>query len=237
VISTNTSTSKEPAGSSAQGNPCATEEPYWSYGDLGVFLLAAAALTLVLRVLVRLHVLSTTEFIIPSDAAQIAITLVLSATLYLILKLRYRRAVVRSIGWRRPKAVDAFASVGIGVALALAVLLYQDIERYGYGFAPSWRLLMLSSVFAPVLEESLFRGCLLPLISRTTGNACAVVLTAGAFALFHGPTDLAHWISFTITGIAYGWIRVISGTATAAGVAHATYNAILVAVAALSTYL
>ena len=55
----------------------------------------------------------------------------------------------------------------------------------------------------------------------------AVILTAFLFALFHQPTDLAHWVSFTATGVAYGWIRVVSRTTTAATLMHATYNAAL----------
>ena len=52
----------------------------------------------------------------------------------------------------------------------------------------------------------------------------AVILTAFLFALFHQPADLAHWVSFTATGLAYGWIRVASGSTTAAALMHATYN-------------
>ena len=48
----------------------------------------------------------------------------------------------------------------------------------------------------------------------------AVILTAFLFALFHQPADLAHWVSFTATGVAYGWIRVASRSTTAGG-AHA----------------
>ena len=85
-------------------------------------------------------------------------------------------------------------------------------------------LLFLAISLGPILEESFFRGCLLPLLAQTTGNAIAVILTAFLFALFHQPTDLAHWVSFTVTGVAYGWIRVASGSTTAATLMHATYN-------------
>ena len=52
----------------------------------------------------------------------------------------------------------------------------------------------------------------------------AVILTAFLFALLHQPTDLAHWVSFTTAGVAYGWIRVASGSTMAAALMHATYN-------------
>jgi membrane protease YdiL (CAAX protease family) len=44
------------------------------------------------------------------------------------------------------------------------------------------------------------------------------------FAVFHGPTDLVHWVTFTGTGIAYGWMRVASGSTTASALMHAAYN-------------
>ena len=85
-------------------------------------------------------------------------------------------------------------------------------------------LLVLGFVLGPILEESFFRGCLLPLLAQTTGNASAVIFTALLFALFHQPADLAHWVSFTATGVAYGWIRVASRSTTAGALMHATYN-------------
>jgi membrane protease YdiL (CAAX protease family) len=83
---------------------------------------------------------------------------------------------------------------------------------------------VLGIVLGPMLEESLFRGCLLPLLAQTTGNVPAVILTAFLFALFHKPADLPHLVSFIATGLAYGWIRVISSSTTAGALMHATYN-------------
>ena len=51
-----------------------------------------------------------------------------------------------------------------------------------------------------------------------------MILTALLFALFHQPADLAHWLTFTGTGVAYGCIRMASGSTTAGALMHATYN-------------
>jgi membrane protease YdiL (CAAX protease family) len=61
-------------------------------------------------------------------------------------------------------------------------------------------------------------------VARTFGGAFAVIATALLFAVFHGPTDLAHWCWFTATGVAYGWLRLASQTTTAAAFMHATDN-------------
>jgi len=56
--------------------------------------------------------------------------------------------------------------------------------------------------------------------------------TALLFALLHQPGNLAHWVSLTGTGVAYGWVRVASRSTTAEALMHATYNLALFAVAA-----
>jgi uncharacterized protein len=87
--------------------------------------------------------------------------------------------------------------------------------------------MMLGVVFGPLLEESFFRGCLLRVLAGSFTNGLAVILTALVFALFHNPTNLAHWVSFSGSGVAYGWIRVTSRSTTAAALAHAAYNLVL----------
>jgi hypothetical protein len=43
------------------------------------------------------------------------------------------------------------------------------------------------------------------------------IATALLFAVFHGPTDLAHWFCFIATGARLlGWLRLASQTITAA---------------------
>jgi len=85
------------------------------------------------------------------------------------------------------------------------------------------------SSYGPILEESFFRGCLLPLLAQTTGSVPAVILTALLFALLHQPGNLAHWVSLTGTGVAYGGIRVASRSTTTAALMHAIYNRALFA--------
>ena len=80
---------------------------------------------------------------------------------------------------------------------------------------PLVEIVILGLVLGPILEESFFRGCLLPVLAHTVGKSFAVVLTALLFALFHGPANLAHWAWFAGTGVAYGWIRVTLRSTTA----------------------
>jgi len=88
---------------------------------------------------------------------------------------------------------------------------------------PISELLILGLVLGPTLEESLFRGCL-PVLAQSAGTIPAVIITAVIFAVFHEPTNLAHWLTFTATGIAYGWVRMASGSTTAPALMQAAYN-------------
>jgi membrane protease YdiL (CAAX protease family) len=189
--------------------------PYWSYGDLGVFLLALAVLRLGLQLLARLQLLASNQLAHPSDGLQSAVVLYLTVSLYAVLRLHYRRPVLIPLGWVRPTFTQISASLGTGVTLGVLVALYQHFRLQGVAFTTSVQLIWLAVLLAPVLEESLFRGCLFPLIANSAGDAVAMILSAAAFALFHGPTDLTHWVSLLLTGVAYGWLRAFSGTTTA----------------------
>lgn len=92
---------------------------------------------------------------------------------------------------------------------------------------PIGELLVLGLVFGPILEQSFFRGCLLPVLALSTGTLPAVIITGVVFAVFHGPVDLAHWVTLITTGIAYGWMRVASRSTTAPALMHAAYNVTL----------
>ena len=62
---------------------------------------------------------------------------------------------------------------------------------------PLVEVVVLGLVLGPILEESFFRGCLLPVLASSLGNGLAVILTALLFAVFHSPANFAHWVSFT----------------------------------------
>lgn len=136
--------------------------------------------------------------------------MVQSLALYLVLKLRHHRPVLRPLGWILPRTAYTVAALLLGISTASGVTLYLRLRNQNTPPIPVLELLVLGLVFGPILEESLFRGCLLPLLAQTMGNGAAVIITAFLFAFFHRPADLAHWASFTATGAAYGWLRVAS---------------------------
>jgi membrane protease YdiL (CAAX protease family) len=199
-------------------------KPYWSYEDIGIFFLVLVLLGSVLRFLVRLRLLERSELIDPSFGLQFAVVASLSLALYLVLKIRHHQPVLQPLGWVWPRTAYIVAGLVVGISLASGVSLYLRFRNQSAPAVPVTEILVLGFVLGPILEESLFRGCLLPLLAQTTGNVPAVIFTAFLFALFHKPADLPHWVSFTATGVAYGWIRVASRSTAAAAAMHATYN-------------
>jgi membrane protease YdiL (CAAX protease family) len=209
------------------------EKPYWSYEDIGVFSLVLAGLGPILHFLARLHLLPRSELENPGLGLQFAVIVSLIPALYLVLKLRHWRPVFQPLGWVWPHTAYVILAPLLGASLAAGVAVYLRLHGQSTPTMPLVEIVVLGLVLGPILEESFFRGFLLPVLAYTVGKILAVVLSALLFALFHSPANLAHWASLTGTGIAYGWIRVTSRSTTAPALAHATYNLALVLLAKL----
>lgn len=200
------------------------QDAYWTYEDIGAFLFVAIALDAVVRLSVRLHLLDSSQLLAPSTALQALITAFLATALYVILKLHYRKPVVAPLGWLLPSGFYTAISILGGVAAALAITCLTRWRGHVMPAIAAKDLFVLGLLLGPILEESVFRGCMLPVLTRTLGNATSVVAIAVLFAAFHAPGDVTHWVWFTATGAAYGSLRLTSQTTTAAAFMHATCN-------------
>jgi membrane protease YdiL (CAAX protease family) len=86
-------------------------------------------------------------------------------------------------------------------------------------------LLLLSStalVLAPLFEETLFRGVLLPVVARSWGSAWGVLISAASFALAH--LSLGELLPLFVLGLGLGWLRLQSGRLGASVLMHALWN-------------
>ena len=133
----------------------------------------------------------------------------------------------RALGWTRPRSKYALIAVTGGVLLATPVVLFVHWARWSMPQIRFWDLILLGALLGPALEESFFRGCLLPVLARTIGVPLAILACALLFAALHKPPTAAQWVSFTITGAVYSWMRVSSGSTAAAALMHAAYNVTL----------
>ena len=216
-------------------------QPVWDYLDLALFLGAILPSLALAAVLSR-----TTRMVAPTFFASDAVrTLVfqsfmyvfLVGALYLVIAWRYREPFLPSLGWTFPIA-RAFLILAAGPALTIAlsvvgVLLRapldsSQIEVLIKSRASLAAIILFGVVLAPIFEEMLFRGFLLPLLVRSMGPWLGILLTAVPFALLHGTQN--HWawqpvLLIGIAGIAFGYVRYKTGSTTAAFLMHSAYNA------------
>ena len=215
--------------------------PIWGYRDLALFLSAVLP-----SLALAAFFLRTTRMIAPaffgSDAVRILVFqffmyVFLVSALYLVVAWRYGEPFLPSLGWTFP-IPNAFLVLAAGPALtvalsALGVLLRapldsSQIEVLIKSRASLAAIILFGVVLAPIFEEMLFRGFLLPLLVRSVGPALGILLTAVPFALLHGAQN--HWawqpvLLIGIAGIAFGYVRYKTGSTTAAFLMHSAYNA------------
>jgi hypothetical protein len=97
-------------------------DPNWGYEDVGIFFVLMSLTAAVFRFAARLRLLPILQLANPKPAIQCVIVLLLLLALYLVLKVRYRRALVEPLGWVLPTLRYAVAAVLLGPILAVSVI-------------------------------------------------------------------------------------------------------------------
>jgi len=198
-----------------------------SYADVGFFFVFVFFLAMMFRIGVHLHALSQTRLDNPTLPFQITICLSLISSLYTIIRLRHGGGVWKLLGWIWPSRIHLVAALQGGIGLGIGVDIIAHATTSITHVIHFWNLILLDALLGPIIEESLFRGCLLPVVSRTTGPTIGIAATAVLFATLHPISTFVQWLCFVTTGIAFGWIRVKSGSTAASTLMHALYNATL----------
>lgn len=105
-------------------------------------------------------------------------------TLYAILKLRYRRPVIRPLGWLVPSKIYIATSILDGVIAALAITYVTHTRGLAMPTIPAKDFFVLGFLPGPVLEELYFADTSL---TRALGSGVSVLAVAILFAAFHSP--------------------------------------------------
>jgi membrane protease YdiL (CAAX protease family) len=79
-------------------------------------------------------------------------------------------------------------------------------------------------VLAPLFEETIFRGVLLPVLSRRLGSLWGVVLSSAVFGLAH--LSIGELPPLFVLGLLLGWLRLSSGRLSASIWLHTLWNAL-----------
>ena len=104
----------------------------------------------------------------------------------------------------------------------------QDILKgFADPTAPFWfrsYLVILAVVFAPLVEELIFRGIALPIAARNASPAAAIVLVSVLFASVHG--HLPAMVPLFVVAVSLSLGYICSGTILAPMIMHALFNGI-----------
>ena len=137
-----------------------------------------------------------------------------------------------------PCMLLGFGAVKGGVGLAVAVLLLGALIHTPRTENPLTDLLkdptslallaIFGTIVAPVCEELVFRGFLHPVLVRSLGAFAGILATAVPFGMLHFSeygNSWRHVLLISISGVAFGWMRQVTGSTKAAAGMHSAYNA------------
>ena len=83
-------------------------------------------------------------------------------------------------------------------------------------------LALTATVLAPLFEETLFRGVLLPVLGQRWGQSWGVAVSALTFGLAH--LSLGELTPLVVLGLALGWLRLRSGRLAPCVLMHGLWN-------------
>ena len=162
--------------------------------------------------------------------------------LYLMLLARTPAPFWRSIGWRemppgagtiRDSAIQFLAG---GAVLALVVTFAGGffnsketlpIEELLQARVSMLLFAVLGVLVAPLVEETIFRGFLYPVIARRLGIGAGIVITGTLFGLMHAAQLWGGWGQIALlilVGVVLTWVRARTGTVAASYFVHLGYN-------------
>ena len=237
----------------------------WSWGYLATFVVFAFGSLLVLEIgfivfgvvalratPAELHRLATTSA--PYVTARQALWFA-TLMLYLFAVVRFHHGTPfwRTIGWRRfhpqhlsPVTASLLCLLG-GATLAVSVSLAArltgtraklPIEELFRNRQSVLLVMALALLAAPLVEETIFRGYIYPVIARSFGVPLGVVLTGMLFGALHAMQLWGAWglvVLLVFVGMVLTYVRARTGTVLASYLLHLGYNAMLFLGTAVST--
>ena len=211
----------------------------WGYQDLLLFVFLSMISILGCQLLIGL--LATTFHLGPKDArillpSQLLLYVCVLTVLFALVKLQYGRAFWTSLAWRDSQ-VGPGAAFLVGLVFALAAQLIGVLLHTPDIDSPIKRLLsspltiiefgVLAVTLGPVCEELVFRGFIQPVLVRSAGRITGILMTAIVFGALHLAQNSFVWqlgLIIAIAGVAFGWMRELTGSTKASTWMHAGFN-------------
>jgi membrane protease YdiL (CAAX protease family) len=229
----------------------------WGWADLAAFVVLAIAGFLVLSLIITMGLAisgvdirriqkSPHEVILLNILIQVLLDLGLLAYLAAQMRMRFHSPFWHTIGWRKLET-GRFPQGTIYFGLILAGFFLSIIVSLGSALFPPKKdlpiealfqdrhttlLFMLIAVFlAPLVEETIFRGYIYPVIGRSFGKVWGILATGALFGLLHAEQLWGGWGQIALlifVGIVLTVARAVSRTVVAGFVIHTSYNSVQV---------
>jgi hypothetical protein len=104
------------------------------------------------------------------------------------------------------------------------------IEQFFQDRRSALLLMSMAVLLAPVLEETIFRGYIYPVIARSFGVNTSIVVTGTLFGLLHASQLWGAWAQIAmlvVVGIVFTYARARTRTVVASYILHVSYNSCL----------
>jgi uncharacterized protein len=170
------------------------------------------------------------------------------------IRLRFKSPFWRTIGWRplepvkMPRAAAYIALVLGGFLLSFIVSLASNIfppqrelpiqallqDRY-----TALLFILVAVLVAPVVEETVFRGYLYPVVARSFGKGWGIIVTGTLFGLLHASQLWGGWgqiALLVIVGIVFTFARAATRSVVASFILHTSYNSLQVIALLIATH-
>jgi membrane protease YdiL (CAAX protease family) len=176
---------------------------------------------------------------------QALLSLVLLAYLATQMRHSFQAPFWRTIGWRpletsqTPRAASYLGLIFSGCLLAILVTVSSaafknntkmPIEQFFQDRRSALLLMSLGVLLAPVLEETIFRGYIYPVVARSFGVSAGVLITGTLFGLMHASQLWGGWAQIAllvVVGIVFTYARARTHTVVASYLLHVSYNSFL----------
>jgi membrane protease YdiL (CAAX protease family) len=163
---------------------------------------------------------------------------------YLIIQVRLRFSLPfwRTVGWRRlesgwgSRGLTYLGFIAGGFSLSLVVQAISErfpthaklpMETLFEDRRAAALLLLMAVLVAPVIEETIFRGYIYPVIARSFGVGAGILVTGTLFGLLHAAQLWGGWLQIgllVIVGIVFTYARAVKKTVWASYLFHVSYN-------------
>jgi membrane protease YdiL (CAAX protease family) len=121
-------------------------------------------------------------------------------------------------------------SLSLAVQLAVRFVGTKAKLPIDYWFHDPRSILLLGVMavtIAPLVEETIFRGYIYPVLARSLGVGFGVVVTGVLFGLLHAQQLWGGWVQIgllMVVGVVFTFARAVSRTVVASYLLHLSYN-------------